>query len=69
MTEGREHRRRVVTIFKAAEACGVARRTIYYWMSTGKIEWVCTAGGGRRILYDTLFRDKDGQPIPTTVTS
>jgi predicted site-specific integrase-resolvase len=35
----------------------VSRRTIYNWLSSGKIEYVRTAGGSVRIFVDTLWRD------------
>ena len=42
---------------KACEVVGVSRRTIYNWLSSGKIEYVRTAGGSVRIFVDTLWRD------------
>jgi excisionase family DNA binding protein len=42
---------------KACELVGVSRRTIYNWLSAGKIEYVRTAGGAVRIFADTLWRD------------
>ena len=42
---------------KACELVGVSRRTIYNWLSSGKIEYVRTAGGSVRIFVDTLWRD------------
>ena len=42
-----------------AQACaiaGVSRRTIYYWIEAGKIEYVRTASGSIRIYVDTLLR-------------
>ena len=42
---------------KACEMVGVSRRTIYNWLSSGKIEYVRTAGGSVRIFVDTLWRD------------
>jgi excisionase family DNA binding protein len=49
---------------KACEMVGVSRRTIYNWLSSGKIEYVRTAGGSVRIFVDTLWRDphRAGQP-------
>ncbi len=41
---------------KACELVGVSRRTIYNWLSSGKIEYVRTAGGSVRIFVDTLWR-------------
>ena len=48
---------------KACELVGVSRRTIYNWLSSGKIEYVRTAGGSVRIFVDTLWRDPQPQPI------
>lgn len=42
---------------KACEAVGVSRRTIYNWISAGKVEYVRTAGGSIRIFTDSLWRD------------
>ena len=42
---------------KACDLVGVSRRTIYNWLSSGKIEYVRTAGGSVRIFADTLWRD------------
>lgn len=42
---------------KACELVGVSRRTIYNWLSAGKIEYIRTAGGSVRIFVDTLWRD------------
>jgi excisionase family DNA binding protein len=49
--------RKTISIMKACELVGVSRRTIYNWLSSGKIEYVRTAGGSVRIFVDTLFRD------------
>jgi excisionase family DNA binding protein len=65
--------RQTLSIMKACEAVGVSRRTIYNWISAGKVEYVRTAGGSIRIFADSLWRD-GGQPrtvaasAPTTVT-
>ena len=37
--------RKTISIMKACELVGVSRRTIYNWLSSGKIEYVRTAGG------------------------
>lgn len=58
--------RKTVSIMKACELVGVSRRTIYNWLSSGKIEYVRTAGGSVRIFVDTLWRDPhqpERQPI------
>jgi excisionase family DNA binding protein len=50
-------KRELVSILRAAEICGVSRRTIYVWLDKGKIEAIRTAGGCVRIFTDSLFRD------------
>ncbi len=40
--------RKTISIMKACELVGVSRRTIYNWLSSGKIEYVRTAGGSVR---------------------
>jgi excisionase family DNA binding protein len=43
---------------------GVSRRTIYNWITAGKVEYVRTAGGSVRIFADSLWRDPQlGQPV------
>ena len=55
--------RQTLSIMKACEAVGVSRRTIYNWISAGKVEYVRTAGGSIRIFADTLWRDaRPGTP-------
>jgi excisionase family DNA binding protein len=46
--------RPVISIKKACALVGISRRTIYSWLSSGKIEYVRTAGGSVRIFADTL---------------
>lgn len=50
---------------KACETVGVSRRTIYNWLSSGKVEYIRTAGGSVRIFADTLWRDpqRGGRPV------
>ncbi|MGE5358193.1 MAG: excisionase family DNA-binding protein [Bacteroidales bacterium] len=57
--------RQAVSIIRAAELVGVSRRTIYNWLSSGKLEYVRTAGGSVRIFVDSLWRD----PAASTHTS
>ena len=45
-----------VNITQACAIAGVCRRSIYYWLETGKVEYVRTAGGSVRIYVDTLLR-------------
>ena len=49
--------RQTLSIMKACEVVGVSRRTIYNWISAGKVEYVRTAGGSIRIFADALWRD------------
>ena len=60
--------RKTISIMKACELVGVSRRTIYNWLSSGKIEYVRTAGGSVRIFVDTLWRDPNGTDRQTTQT-
>ena len=48
--------RKTISIMKACELVGVSRRTIYNWISAGKVEYIRTAGGSIRIFADTLWR-------------
>ena len=61
--------RKTISIMKACELVGVSRRTIYNWLSSGKIEYVRTAGGSVRIFADTLWRDphRADRPVVETV--
>ena len=56
--------RKAISILKACELVGVSRRTIYNWITAGKVEYVRTAGGSIRIFVDSLWRDSvtDAQP-------
>ena len=56
--------RKTISIMKACELVGVSRRTIYNWLSSGKIEYVRTAGGSVRIFVDTLWRDPHNSDRP-----
>jgi excisionase family DNA binding protein len=57
--------RQTLSIMKACETVGVSRRTIYNWISAGKVEYVRTAGGSIRIFTDSLWREPSGS-IRTT---
>jgi len=61
--------RQTLSIMKACEAVGVSRRTIYNWISAGKVEYVRTAGGSIRIFADTLWRDGGERPVPVNVAN
>jgi excisionase family DNA binding protein len=62
--------RKTISIMKACELVGVSRRTIYNWLSSGKIEYVRTAGGSVRIFVETLWREpqRTEQLTPATET-
>ncbi len=60
--------RKTISIMKACELVGVSRRTIYNWLSSGKIEYVRTAGGSVRIFVDTLWRDANDAERPAVQT-
>jgi excisionase family DNA binding protein len=61
--------RKTISIMKACELVGVSRRTIYNWLSSGKIDYVRTAGGSVRIFVDTLWRDphKAERPVMSAI--
>jgi excisionase family DNA binding protein len=61
--------RKTISIMKACELVGVSRRTISNWLSSGKIEYVRTAGGSVRIFVDTLWRNPNDsdRPAPQTL--
>jgi excisionase family DNA binding protein len=61
--------RKTISIMKACELVGVSRRTIYNWLSSGKIEYVRTAGGSVRIFVDTLWRDPNRPDRPASPTT
>ncbi len=51
--------RKTVSITHAGELVGVSRRTIYNWITGGKVQYVRTAGGAVRIFEDTLWRQPE----------
>jgi excisionase family DNA binding protein len=64
--------RRAISIAQACTSVGVSRRTIYNWMSAGKVQYVRTAGGAVRIFEDSLWRrpespEADGRAPGTMV--
>ena len=61
--------RKTISIMKACELVGVSRRTIYNWLSSGKIEYVRTAGGSVRIFVDTLWRDPNDAERPAVAAT
>ena len=61
--------RQTLSIMKACEVVGVSRRTIYNWISAGKVEYVRTAGGSIRIFADSLWRDASAAARSEDTTS
>jgi excisionase family DNA binding protein len=65
--------RKAISIMKACELVGVSRRTIYNWISAGKVEYVRTAGGSIRIFVDSLWQnprqDEEIFEIPFSTTA
>jgi len=53
--------RKAISIMKACALVGVSRRTIYNWITAGKVEYVRTAGGSVRIFVDSLWREPHAQ--------
>lgn len=45
----------LVTIQKACELAAVSRRTLYNWMNSGRLPYIRTVGGARRIKAADLF--------------
>jgi predicted site-specific integrase-resolvase len=43
---------------------GVSRRTIYNWMAAGKVDWVTTPSGSRRIVTASLARAVITSEVP-----
>lgn len=60
---GFDPNRKIVSVTRACEIASVSRRTLYHWMESGKVEWLQTAGGNRRVFADTLFREREEPPV------
>jgi len=56
LATGTKDGRATVNIRQAAARAQVSRRTIYNWLTAGKLQFVRTAGGSVRIFEDSLFR-------------
>jgi excisionase family DNA binding protein len=61
--------RRAISIAQACTSVGVSRRTIYNWMSAGKVQYVRTAGGAVRIFEDSLWRRPEASDSEVAATS
>lgn len=46
----------LLTIHEVMAYAKVSRRTVYNWMRAGKLTWVETPSGNRRILAESIFR-------------
>lgn len=45
-----------VSLERAAQLLGVCRRTIYYWIGSGRLQTIRTAGGSQRVLLDSISK-------------
>lgn len=45
-----------ISLAEASAVVGVSKRALYRWMRDGKVEFVYTAGGSRRIVTASLWR-------------
>lgn len=54
--------RKTVLIVQACERAGVSRRTLYYWIAGGKVEYMRVPGGSLRIFVDTLDKQIEAMP-------
>jgi excisionase family DNA binding protein len=62
--------RETISIAQACEQVGVSRRTIYNWITAGKVEYVRTAGGAVRIFADSLWRSPgEGRRLPAVAVA
>ncbi len=59
--------RPTVSIMEACKVVGVSRRTIYNWISDGRLEYKRTAGGSVRIYEDSLWRDGSTEKASSAV--
>jgi excisionase family DNA binding protein len=57
----------LITIKEACEFLGISRRSLYMWMDSGKVKFVRTAGGSRRIIASSLIQEGN-TPISFTIT-
>lgn len=51
-----ERDRELLTLSEAQARAKVCKRSLYMWMAAGKVEWLETPSGSRRIYADSLFR-------------
>lgn len=55
---------RTINIQQACNLMQVSRRTVYNWMDAGKVQFVRTPSGARRIIEATLWREGNVRPDP-----
>ena len=55
--------KKLLTIFQAADLMQVSRRTIYNWISSGRIDYCRTASETIRVIEDSLFSKVDKEPL------
>ena len=48
-----------VLIDDAAVLLGVSRRTVYYWIRSGRLQTIRTRGGSQRVLLQSIARVLD----------
>lgn len=49
----------LLTVTQACRFIGVSRRTLYNWMNDGRLPYVRTVSGMRRVNKEDLFLKKD----------
>jgi excisionase family DNA binding protein len=45
-----------VSLERAAQLLGVCRRTIYYWIGSGRLQTIRTIGGSQRVLLESISK-------------
>ncbi len=50
MEHNQSPRRKSLLISQACAVFGVSRRTVYYWIRSGRLQTVRTLGGSQRVL-------------------
>lgn len=60
--------RAVISINECAYVAGVSRRTVYNWINEGKIQFVLTPSGTRRIFLDSIWHDREDEAKPSPIS-
>lgn len=50
------------SVQQVCDILSVSRRTVYNWMDAGKVQFVRTPGGARRILRSSLYQAGSVEP-------